>query len=137
LRTMGRQEAMFGAISQERDKGGWTRRWGSCRLKRSIEEDAFMGLWEDARTPHDSNTVTNQIVGTGEDGSVVKNADCSSEGHEFKSQQPHDGSQPSVMRSDVLFWGVWRQLQHASRARVRRKSVWRQLQCTYLHIINK
>jgi hypothetical protein len=26
LRTMGRQEAMFGAISQERDKGGWTRR---------------------------------------------------------------------------------------------------------------
>jgi hypothetical protein len=34
---------------------------------------------------------------------VVKSADRSSEGHEFKSQQPHDGSQPSIMRSDALF----------------------------------
>jgi hypothetical protein len=32
--------------------------------------------------------------------------DCSSEGPEFKSQQPHGGSQPSVMRSDSLFWSV-------------------------------
>jgi hypothetical protein len=24
----------------------------------------------------------------------------------FKSQQPHGGSQPSVVRSDTLFWGV-------------------------------
>jgi hypothetical protein len=40
------------------------------------------------------------------DGSAVKSADCSSEGHEFKYQQPHDGSQPSVIRSDALFWGV-------------------------------
>jgi hypothetical protein len=40
------------------------------------------------------------------DGSVVKSTDCSSEGPEFKSQQPHGGSQPSVMRSDALFWGV-------------------------------
>jgi hypothetical protein len=31
---------------------------------------------------------------------------CSSEGPEFKSQQPHDGSQPSVRRSDSLFWSV-------------------------------
>jgi hypothetical protein len=28
--------------------------------------------------------------------------DCSSEGPEFKSQQSHGGSQPSVMRSDAL-----------------------------------
>jgi hypothetical protein len=28
------------------------------------------------------------------DGSAVKSTDCSSEGREFKSQQPHDGSQP-------------------------------------------
>ena len=28
------------------------------------------------------------------------------EGPEFKSQQPHGGSQPSVMGSDALFWGV-------------------------------
>jgi hypothetical protein len=33
------------------------------------------------------------------DGSAVKSTDCSSEGCEFKSQQPHGGSQPSVMRS--------------------------------------
>jgi hypothetical protein len=40
------------------------------------------------------------------DGSVVKSTDCSSKGPEFKSQQPHGGQQPSVMRSDALFWGV-------------------------------
>jgi hypothetical protein len=38
------------------------------------------------------------------DGSVVKSTDCSSEGPEFKSQHPHGGSQPSLMRSDALFW---------------------------------
>jgi hypothetical protein len=31
--------------------------------------------------------------------SVVKSTDCSSEGPEFKSQQPHGGSHPSVMPS--------------------------------------
>jgi len=40
------------------------------------------------------------------DGSVVKSTDCSSRGPEFKSQQPHGGSQPSVVRSDALFWCV-------------------------------
>jgi hypothetical protein len=40
------------------------------------------------------------------DDSAVKSTNCSSEGREFKSQQPHDGSQPSVMRSDAFFWGV-------------------------------
>jgi hypothetical protein len=40
------------------------------------------------------------------DGSAVKSTDCSSGGPEFKSQQPHGGSQPSVMRSDVFFWHV-------------------------------
>jgi hypothetical protein len=40
------------------------------------------------------------------DGSAVKSTDCSSRGSEFKSQQPHGGSQPSVMKSDALFWGV-------------------------------
>jgi hypothetical protein len=33
------------------------------------------------------------------DGSAVKSTDCSSRGPEFKSQQPHGGSQPSRMRS--------------------------------------
>jgi hypothetical protein len=32
------------------------------------------------------------------DGWVVKSADCSSKGPEFKSQQPHGGSQPSVTK---------------------------------------
>jgi hypothetical protein len=40
------------------------------------------------------------------DGSVVKSIDCSSEGPEIKSQQPHGGSQPSVTKSDALFWSV-------------------------------
>jgi len=43
------------------------------------------------------------------DGSVVKNTVCSSRGPEFKSQQPHGGSQPSVMGTDALFWCVCRQ----------------------------
>jgi hypothetical protein len=41
-----------------------------------------------------------------QDGSVVKSADCSSKGPEFKSQQPHGGSQPSVMKFDALFWSI-------------------------------
>jgi hypothetical protein len=45
------------------------------------------------------------------DGSPVKSTDCSSRGPEFNSQQPHGGSQPTVMGSDVLFRYVWRQLQ--------------------------
>jgi hypothetical protein len=40
------------------------------------------------------------------DGSVVKSIGCFSRGSEFNSQPPHGGSQPSVMRSDVLFWHV-------------------------------
>jgi hypothetical protein len=40
------------------------------------------------------------------DGSAVKSTDCSSRGPEFNSQQPHDGSQPSEIGSDALFWCV-------------------------------
>jgi len=40
------------------------------------------------------------------DGSVAKSTDCSSRGPKFNSQQPHGGSQPSVMRTDALFWCV-------------------------------
>ena len=47
----------------------------------------------------------------GEMAQWVRAPDCSSEGPEFKSQQPHGGSQPSLTRSDSLFWNVWRQLQ--------------------------
>jgi hypothetical protein len=44
--------------------------------------------------------------GPGEMAQQVKSTDCSSKGPEFKSQQPHGGSQPSVMRLDALFWCV-------------------------------
>jgi hypothetical protein len=40
------------------------------------------------------------------DDSAVKSTGYSSRGPEFKSQQPYGGSQPSVMRSDALFWGI-------------------------------
>jgi hypothetical protein len=40
------------------------------------------------------------------DGSAVKNTDGSSKGPVFNSQQPLGDSQPSVMRSDALFWCV-------------------------------
>jgi hypothetical protein len=40
------------------------------------------------------------------DGSGVKSTDCSSKGLEFKSQQPHGGLQPSIMRTAALFWGA-------------------------------
>jgi hypothetical protein len=36
-------------------------------------------------------------------GSEVESTGCSSRGPKFNSQQPHGGSQPSVMRSDALF----------------------------------
>jgi hypothetical protein len=61
-----------------------------------------------------------KILSLGRRGSVVKSTDCSSEGPEFKFQQPHGGSQPSVMGSDALFWCVWRQLK-----------------CTHIHTCNK
>ena len=43
------------------------------------------------------------------DGSASKSTDCSSEGPEFKSQQPHGESRPPVMRSDTLFCYIWRE----------------------------
>jgi hypothetical protein len=48
-----------------------------------------------------------KVLGGGwQDGSVAKDANYSSEGPEFKSQQPHGGSQPSVTKSDALFWSI-------------------------------
>ena len=38
------------------------------------------------------------------DGSEVKSAGYSSRGPEFNFQQPHGGSQPSLVESDALFW---------------------------------
>ena len=35
---------------------------------------------------------------------MVKSTDCSSRGPEFISQQPHGGSQPSILGYDAFFW---------------------------------
>jgi hypothetical protein len=61
--------------------------------------------------PEHSKLLTTIVIklnryGDWRDGSVVKSTDCSFRGPEFKSQQPHGGSQPSVMGSDALFWCV-------------------------------
>jgi hypothetical protein len=32
--------------------------------------------------------------------------DCFSRSPEFNSQQPHSGSQPSIMRYDALYWSI-------------------------------
>jgi hypothetical protein len=40
------------------------------------------------------------------DGSVVKSTNCTSRGPEFNSQQPHGGSQPSLIGSYALFWSI-------------------------------
>jgi hypothetical protein len=65
-------------------------------------------------SPSQSQRGLNNIITIIEDwwdGSAGKSADCSSKGPEFKSQQPHGGSQSSVTKSDAAFWSVWRQLQ--------------------------
>jgi hypothetical protein len=54
----------------------------------------------------DSALCSECYAGGWRDGSVVKSADCSSEGSEFKSQQPYGGSQPSVTKSNALLWGI-------------------------------
>jgi hypothetical protein len=51
------------------------------------------------------NTARKAAMGGWRGGSAIK-TEPPSRGHEFNSQQPHGGSQPSVMRSDALFWCV-------------------------------
>jgi hypothetical protein len=48
--------------------------------------------------------VKNETSWDWRDGSEVKNIECSSRGHAFNPQQPHGGSQPTVMGSDALLW---------------------------------
>jgi hypothetical protein len=57
----------------------------------------FIGL----RPPKYSNTNREG----GRDGSAVKSTVCSPRGPEFNSQQqPHGGSQPSILGSSAPFW---------------------------------
>jgi hypothetical protein len=93
------------------DKGLIYVRWESCKVGTGHSEQ---GLWQ-ARScltvSRSKGGVRKSWFGGWWDDSVGKSTDCSSEGPEFKSQQPHGGSQSPVMRSDALFWCVWRQLQ--------------------------
>jgi hypothetical protein len=70
-------------------------------------QSEFQDSWSYTKKPcliKQTNKQTNNTLLLGwRDGSVVKSTDCSTEGPEFKSQQPHGGSQPSIMRSDALF----------------------------------
>jgi hypothetical protein len=52
---------------------------------------------------------TSKLSADWRNGSAVKSIDCSSRGPEFNSQQPHGGSQPSVMGSYVYLWCVGRE----------------------------
>jgi hypothetical protein len=76
-----------------------------------LEEQLVLLTTEPSLQPYSEiflNTKLNMKVsrGAGEMAQWVRAPDCSSEGPEFKSQQPHGGSQPSVTRSDALFWSV-------------------------------
>jgi hypothetical protein len=44
---------------------------------------------------------------------MVKSIDCFSGGNEFKSQQPHGGSQPSIMRNKLKKTKTKREKQNA------------------------
>jgi hypothetical protein len=57
-------------------------------------------------TPADSSRGLRKKNVGWRDGSASKSTDCSSRGPEFNSQQPHGGSQPSVIGSDALYWCV-------------------------------
>jgi hypothetical protein len=54
-----------------------------------------------------SNSLLKEIQEGGwRDGAAGKSTGCSSRGPEFKSQQPHGDSQPSVMGYDAIFWCI-------------------------------
>jgi len=50
--------------------------------------------------------IERSVPGAGEMAQRLRAPNCSSRGPEFNSQQPHGGSQPSVKRSDALFWCI-------------------------------
>jgi hypothetical protein len=92
-----------GACCQVQAPGSiwWKKRTDNWKLSSDLYTHA---------TVHD-HTYTNKShlkikIRAGEMAQWVRAPDCSSEGPEFKSQQPHGGSQPSVTRSDALFWSV-------------------------------
>ena len=75
-------------------------------------KDFFFFFWQVSRIGMQdvkfivNKTLNLKIATKGWRYASVKSTDCSSRGPEFNSQQPHGGSQPSVMGSDALFWCV-------------------------------
>jgi hypothetical protein len=65
----------------------------------SIHKSKYCNITWKRKDGHDKE----KVFGAGEIGSAVKSTDYSSKGTKFKSQKPHDGSQPSIMRSDAVF----------------------------------
>ena len=80
----------------------------SSRITRVIQKTKQKN--KNKSKPEDQKTHLSKKQNEGwRDGSVVKSTGCSSGDHEFKSQQPHGGSQPSVpsvMESNAIFWCV-------------------------------
>jgi hypothetical protein len=91
------------------DRGRWKDQEGTVDIKNTRQMDtetwisADHGRWKDQERTVD---IKNPRQWAGEMAQWVRAPDCSSKGQEFKSQQPHGGSQPSVTRSDSLFWSV-------------------------------
>ena len=92
---------------------------GKCETARNFKTKTFYRVCSVRKNSNKNCNNKRRAVGW-RDGSVVKSTDCSARGLEFNIQEPHCGSQPSVMGSGALFW-----------------SVWRQLQCAHTHKINK
>jgi hypothetical protein len=76
-----------------------------------LRQEVHLRKLEDSRNNESGSHLRGEKIEGCREDSAVKSTDCPSEDPEFKSLQPHGGSQPPVMRSHALFWGVRRQLQ--------------------------
>ena len=86
-----REEKLDVVIYSSYETGHQKRR--RCPEKKAIGQiPVFMDVHENA------------YLRAGEMAQRLKSTDCSSKGPEFNYQQSRGGSQPSVMRSGVLFW---------------------------------
>jgi hypothetical protein len=88
------------AVNREADYPGLT--WGTS----PFHPTRAPGYLASGVARHLQGPTQGSPGGAGEMAQWVRVPDCSSEGPEFKSQQPHGGSQPSVTRSDSLFWRI-------------------------------
>jgi hypothetical protein len=89
------------------------------RGMRISEFQASLVHREHSRTARATQRTLSRKAKSWRDGSTAKSTDYSPGGPEFKSQQPHSSSQPSIMRSDAPLL------------------VCLKIATVYLHIINK